>query len=249
MPEAGAEAAPDVRYDGAQALAGFVDKWRARWPEWAIAEVFVPAAQRPAALAWAALQQELTDAAWGGSDPVPGQAKLGWWQEELVGWSRGARRHPLGAALQRAPAPWAALAASLPSLAGSRDRPGDAEEAFAAVAPFADAVAAVDAALFAGRSPPDPDAGALVTAALLAGRLLLEGDAGVPLSLLARAGQADPRPLWAARLRQRWPGAGAASRPRRLWAALARARLAQPDPAGPLAGWRALLTGWRAARR
>jgi hypothetical protein len=247
MPEAGAEMAPDVRDDG-QALVGFVDKWRARWPEWAIAEVFVPAAQRPLALAWAALQQELADSAWAGSDPAPGLAKLGWWQEELVGWSRGARRHPLGAVLQRAPAPWGALAASLPSLAGSRDRPGDAAEAFVLVTPFAEAAAAVEAALFGGRETPAADAGAVVAATLLVGRLLLEGDAGVPLSVLARAGQADPRPLWAASLAGRWPAAAGASRPRRIWAALTRARLLQPDPATPLPAWRALLTGWRAAR-
>lgn len=249
MPDFGAEMTPEVRDDGSQALAGFVGKWRTRWPEWTIAEVFVPAAQRPLALAWAALQQELTDAAWGGSDPVPGQAKLGWWQEELVGWSRGARRHPLGAVLQRASAPWAVLAASLPSLASSRDRPGDAEEAFAAVTPFADAAAAVDAALFDGGAEPGPGARALAAATLLAGRLLLDGDAGVPLSALARAGQADPRPLWAARLRQRWPAAGDATRPRRLWAALAYARLGRPDAVAPLPGWQVLLTGWRAARR
>ena len=27
------------------ALQGFLDKWRAQWPEWAVAEVFVPEAQ------------------------------------------------------------------------------------------------------------------------------------------------------------------------------------------------------------
>ena len=49
-----------------------------RWPEWHVAEVFVPRrAARTGASAWFALRQELTDAAWGGSDPRPGEAKLG----------------------------------------------------------------------------------------------------------------------------------------------------------------------------
>ncbi|HEU0307199.1 MAG TPA: phytoene/squalene synthase family protein, partial [Lysobacter sp.] len=89
-----------------EAIGSFIDKWRARWPEWTVAEVFVPREQRDSTLAWMALLQELTDAAWGGSDPRPGEAKLGWWAEELQGWSRGIRRHPLGQVLQKFPVPW-----------------------------------------------------------------------------------------------------------------------------------------------
>lgn len=238
--------ADDWRGSGAAALAGFVDKWRARWPEWAVAEAFVPAAQRGTVLAWASLQQELTEAAWGGSDPRPGEAKLGWWQEELAGWSRGARRHPLGTALQRQPAPWATLAAALPSLAASRQRPGSADEAFAAVAPFAQALSMIDAALFDVPAA-DGDAG-VVAASLLQSRFAQAGAEGAPLAVLARVGDADPRPIWAAQLRQRWPRPPAASRPRRLWAALARARLGQADPVRPLPMWKALPIVWRAAR-
>ncbi len=228
------------------ALAGFVDKWRARWPEWIVAEVFVPVAQRGTALAWAALQQELTDAAWGGSDPRPGEAKLAWWQEELAGWSRGARRHPLGTVLQRQPAPWAALAMALPSLMASRQRPGSADEAFAALRPSAQALAAIDAVLF---DVPDADDDAeLIAASLLQSRFAQAGAEGAPLAALARAGDSDPRPIWATQLRQRWPQHRATSRPRRLWAALARARLSQSDPAQPLPLWKALPTAWRAAR-
>lgn len=240
----------DSRDEPAAALAGFVDKWRARWPEWMVAEVFVAETQRSVAAAWAALQQELTDAAWGGSDPTPGEAKLGWWQEELDGWMRGARRHPLGSVLQGQPAPWAGLAAALPSLVRSRERPGDVAEAFSALQPFARAVVQVEAELFPGPSAGDvgPDgAVATVTATLQHARLLIENDAGVPLSIIARAGEADPRPLWAARLRDQWP-AMRGPRPRRIAAALARARLGRPDPARPLPAWRALLVGWRAAR-
>ena len=102
------------------ALEAFLDKWRARWPEWRSAEVFVPAPQRAATLAWLALRQELADAAWDGADPRPGAAKLAWWGDELNGWANGRRRHPLGMALQRIPAPWDALASSLPALGVSQ---------------------------------------------------------------------------------------------------------------------------------
>lgn len=34
------------------ALDTFLQKWRTRWPEWAIAEAFVPASQRPLAQAY-----------------------------------------------------------------------------------------------------------------------------------------------------------------------------------------------------
>ena len=73
-------------------LAHFFDKWRARWPEWPVAEAFIPPPQRELAMAWLALRSELADAAWGGADPTPGAAKLGWWVEELLGWAQGARR-------------------------------------------------------------------------------------------------------------------------------------------------------------
>ena len=39
-------------------LDDFLGKWRGRWPEWRIAQVFVPEAQRPLAEAWFALLQE-----------------------------------------------------------------------------------------------------------------------------------------------------------------------------------------------
>ena len=60
MSVAGSDMQGQERDDASQS---FIDKWRARWPEWAVAQVFVPATQRPTALAWASLLQELTDAA------------------------------------------------------------------------------------------------------------------------------------------------------------------------------------------
>src|SRR5690606_1453218 len=155
----------------------FIAKWQARWPEWGIATAFVPAAQRDTAFAWFALLQELTDAAWGGADPTPGLAKLAWGQEELGGWAKGARRHPLGKPLQSAPAPWLALGRALPDLRALR---GDDQgvPAGADAAPpgeaFAAAVADCEAALFGGRA--DAAARSAVLQGLLGERALLRGD-------------------------------------------------------------------------
>ena len=234
------------------ALDSFVSKWRQRWPEWTVVEVFVPAAQRPVALAWASLLQELGDAAWGGGDARPGEAKLAWWQEELEGWSLGRRRHPLGIALQRLQAPWKRLSEAIPGLRASRERPRDLGEAYGMLEELAATIAAVEQALF----PPPPGVtcdGAVerdaVSAALLQSRCLQAGDAHVPLAVFARAGEGDPVAMWAHQLRQRWPTHPSACLPRRLWTRLARARLRHVDPTRPLKPWAALLLGWRAARR
>ncbi|WP_460828065.1 phytoene/squalene synthase family protein [Marilutibacter aestuarii] len=231
------------------ALESFVAKWRERWPEWSVMEVFVPAAQRPVALAWAALLQELTDAAWRGEDARPGEAKLAWWQEELHGWSLGRRRHPLGIALQKRPAPWDALAVALPGLAASRERPRDMAEAYDRLAAFSAVVVEVERALLpAAPSMAEAERDA-VSATLLQSRCMMPGDAHVPMAVFARAGEGDPVAIWRQQLRQRWPAQAPASLPRRLWARLARARLRQADPARPLRPWAAVLLGWRAARR
>ena len=93
--------------------------WREHWPEWSVAEAFVPEEQREVASAWFALRHELTEATWAGG-PAPGEAKLAWWREELQGWAKGARRHPLGSVLQKQPVPWILLADSIPALFTSR---------------------------------------------------------------------------------------------------------------------------------
>lgn len=230
---------------GENGLDSFLDKWRARWPEWAVAQVFVPVAQRPVALAWASLVQELTDAAWGGSDARPGEAKLAWWLEELQGWSKGVRRHPLGIALQRLPASWAALAASLPSLRDSRERPRDDADARAGLRPFADAIATIESQLFGG---PVESAVAVVTSSLLQARLAQTGESAVPLSTLARDGEGATLRTWGGQLLRDWPD-GPASRPRQVWGALARQRLRRGDAALPVPPWSALLAAWRGARK
>lgn len=222
------------------ALQGFLAKWQAQWPEWRVAEVFVPEAQRARAQAWFALRNELGDAAWGGDDPRPGDAKLGWWAEELDGWSRGARRHPLGLALQKVPAPWDSLATCLPALRASRERPADLESALFALEPYAEAVAGVAQHLFDSDAPA-PARNVVVS--LLAERALRYPDAATPLGDLDLRG-------WSRGLLGHWPPPGNGTRPGRIHAAVVRGRL-QRSVAGKtpvLPRFTALATAWRAAR-
>jgi hypothetical protein len=235
-----------------QSQEAFAAKWLDRWPEWRVAGVFVPAPQRERAVAWFALRQELLDAAWGGSDPRPGEAKLAWWAEELQGWSQGRRRHPLGQTLQRAPAPWLRVASGAAALAATREPAAGIEQARSRMEPFAQAVVEAEAALFG------TDAMASIEGAvtgLLCEQVFLQADAAVPLQVRARlggtlAGQAMAQG-WASDLLQAWP-APSGSRPGRILAALQRRRLqafvAGRPPADRTSPWMALWTAWRAAR-
>lgn len=213
-----------------EGLQAFTRKWRERWPEWALAEVFVPVPQRETAVAWFALLQEFSDAAWGGADPAPGLAKLAWWQEELRGWAKGARRHPLGEVLQARSSRWQTLADAM-GLLRHRDLPADAASAIQALAPFNAAAAQVEADLFGG--PVGDTAAGL---ALLVPAVTGQGDADNAAGLLQAndASHAAPRAVRLLRhvLRQRLQQAaeGAAgrspSRWRTLWALWRAARSA-----------------------
>ena len=235
------------------AVDSFAAKWRARWPEWNVAEVFIAPSERARAVAWFALRQELTDAAWGSSDVRPGEAKLAWWAEELQGWAEGRRRHPLGQELQRVPAPWNLLANCLPALLASRERAVDADQAITAVEPFAEAVAGIAATLFASRTPA-PSRNAAI--GLLAEQLLVQGDAAAPLLVRARLGETVPPEgfarAWATELLARWPAPYDGARPGRIHAALLQGRLKRYAEEGrmhPLSRWRTLWIAWGAARR
>ena len=214
------------------ALDSFLAKWQAQWPEWAVAEVFLPPPQRQRARAWLALRGELTEAAWGGDDPTPGAAKLGWWEEELAGWSRGARRHPLGLALQKLPLDWPLLAAGIPALRASRSPEGDREQSLRGLAPFARAQAVLSAQLFETMPPASTQP---MAEALLAEWVLHLPGRGVPA-----AGTDVPSLLALPPLRE-------APRAERIHAGLVRARLARAA-SGPLSAPVALLASWRAAR-
>lgn len=235
-------------------LEEFLQKWRAAWPEWPLAQVFVPEAQRAVAEAWLALQLEWVEAAWGGQDPTPGFAKLAWWQDELRGWQKGARRHPLGRVLQRAPAAWAALADALETLRAARSSVlrGDLDAAAEAVNPAAACIAGCEPALFSGASAARGDAAhrdadhdpahALARWALIAQHRLWHGVGEAATD--ARGGHEG--------LLASWPAVRGGSRVARIQAALIRARLqgatSGDAPAAPVSPPRALWVAWRAAR-
>ena len=242
--------------DGREDLDSFLGKWRQRWPEWRVAEAFLPPGLRDTATAWRSLRQEFADAAWAGADPRPGEAKLGWWVEELQGWSKGAHRHPLGRVLQARDAPWARLGAALPALADSRARATDFEEARSHLHGYARALADVSAALEPASSH-DHDAFAGTLANAVIAQRLLDGDPGsVPLQANAQlgpeAGEPRLRAHAAALLLEDWTWPDGLPRAERIHLALLRARLRALRDGHPgsraLAGWRTLWLAWRAAR-
>jgi phytoene/squalene synthetase len=223
------------------ALDSFLDKWRARWPEWTFVERFVNEADRARTVAWFALLQEFDDMLNTTGDTTPVDAKLAWWGEELRSWSAQRSRHPLGRLLEPVRAPWAQLAEALPSLIEARARPSSAAQARAALSAYAAAVAAVEAAMF--NAALLPGAAEAVLTQTLAQRVQELGVAAAPQEF---GSEAD----WERVLQASWPARVAGPRPRRLYASLARSRQQarlrggeyQPGPAGLL--WRS----WWAAR-
>jgi len=221
-------------------LDNFIGKWRTRWPEWQVAETFVPATQRQAVVAWFALLQEFEDIMNVDGDPLPADAKLGWWAQELRDWSQQRSRHPLGRVLEPLKAPWAELAEALPVVQLIRRQPGSLDDAMAQFAPFARVVAKVEAVLFDAPAP-DAHGHQAVAAQWLASRAEAAGAAAAPVG--------TELPAWRALLLKAWPPAPGLSRPRRLWLRLARLRL-QRELAGerPVAKPLALLWhSWRGA--
>ena len=231
------------------ALDSFLDKWRTRWPEWRVVEVFVPASQRQLAVAWFALLQEFADAMNIAGDPLPADAKLAWWGEELRDWNRQRSRHPLGRVLEPHHAPWFELAEALPVLIRLRERPQDPAQAWEAVRPLATAIAQVESALFG--SAAGPALMQSISAQWLSARLDEAGEGAVPVRSADQTGL--PQHRWSEDLLQRWPVRSGGAVPRRLWTALARSRLQRFTGAregyAPLSPVRALWLGWSAARR
>ncbi len=229
------------------ALDSFLDKWRSRWPEWSVAGPFVAESQRELAVAWFALLQEFDDMLNTSGDPMPADAKLAWWGEELRSWAGQRSRHPLGRLLEPVRAPWAQLAETLPELVEARTVALDAAGAERALANYADAVAAVEAVLF--NDTPRKGAGRAVQLQTLAQRLQDAGVAGVPRSLLDEdASNATQR--WAQHLLKGWATRVPGPRARRVWSSLARARVAAQAAGKPIEATpvRTLLRVWWAAR-
>ncbi|MGV8960449.1 MAG: squalene/phytoene synthase family protein [Stenotrophomonas sp.] len=203
------------------ALDSFLDKWRTRWPEWAQVESFIPAADRERVVAWFALLQEFDDILNTRSDPMPADAKLAWWGEELRGWSVQRSKHPLGRLLEPVRAPWAELAQALPGLIEARVATANPQQARRSLAAYAMAVAAVEQAMFNGRA--GGDAAEAVLTQTLAQRLQDIDSEAVPQSLKAAEPTVSVR-QWGQELLSHWPARVAGPRPRRMWSALARSR-------------------------
>ncbi|AOY66080.1 phytoene/squalene synthase family protein [Xanthomonas perforans] len=220
------------------ALDSFLDKWATRWPEWSVAEPFVPEPQRRLAVAWFALLQEWEDIMNIAGDPLPADAKLAWWQQELRDWSSQRSRHPLGRVLEPVRAPWSQLADTLPAMQAARVQPQSLQHALGALRTFAEAVIAVEAVLFARARPGDATA---VAVQWLDARQRVAGDGAAPGGVATSA--------WRTQLLQAWPRKVALARPHRVWSRLARLRLqralsgrtAYPPPVQQL--WHS----WRAA--
>lgn len=219
-----------------EALHSFLEKWRSRWPEWQLVQTFVPESQRRLAEAWFALLQELFDAMNIAGDPLPADAKLAWWGEELRDWSRHRARHPLGRVLEPVTAPWEVLADALPGLSLMRSLPESPDAALPLVMPLGNAIARVEAALFPG---------ARKTTALepMAAQLLFARWMEVPPHADTFA--------WRDALLARWPARIDGPRPRRLMAALLRLRLTNLHADGqgstPAKPFKLVWTAWRAA--
>jgi len=220
------------------ALDSFLDKWRDRWPEWAVAERFVAPDRQQRVLAWFALLQEFEDIMNIAGDTLPADAKLAWWQQELRDWSNQRSRHPLGRVLEPVPAPWAQLAEALPAVQEARTQPASLADALGTLRPFAEAVTALEAALFERSRRADTQA---VAVQWLAARLAVAGASAAPAGVdLAQ---------WRAQLLRQWPAKPALAQPHRIWSRLARLRVsrelagqgAYPTPLQQL--WHA----WRAA--
>ena len=248
----------------AEALPHFFAKWQAREPEMAIAEVFVPVAEKQRYRAWGALLHELRETLFELSDTRVADVKTAWWADELIGVGQGRARHPLTAALIENRVPWSALGRALLEHGTMEARASSTGEALRCLQPIAQAAIAVEAGVFSVATDDGDAARALAVHWLLqrlpAG-LAAEDQARIPMHLYARHGLtanqvADGKGEallrdWAGELAQSLPAAVAAARLRRFRTAFDRARLdqlasgkgfASPSSLGTL--WRA----WRAAR-
>lgn len=232
------------------ALDSFIGKWRSRWPEWPVAEVFVPEAERARTLAWFALLQEFDDILNIAGDPLPADAKLGWWATELRDWAGHRSRHPLGRLLEPVAAPWTELSDALPDLVAARERPPDGAVALAALGRYAAAVAAVEAAVLGGTPPPARALAAQVLATRLAGTGLdAVPQSHQPAATDDAAARERAQRDWAGGLLAAWPLRAGGVPARRMWSAFARHRLDRLANGGlPQAGRQPLRTLWRAWR-
>jgi phytoene synthase len=197
------------------AFASFEQAWLDAHPEYAIASIFLPPAQRRGENALAVLVHELGAAA-RLREPQVATAKLSWWRGELAGAVAGQGNHPITRELFADagvsavdPALWLGLAdaalaqqgntaaATLPELLGQR-------------AAFHSVVARIEKALSGGREADMESNATLWTISELLRELpqIAHGDESLPLPLdllarhgLTRSGLSAPTPQRAALLR------------------------------------------------
>jgi phytoene synthase len=197
------------------AFASFEQAWLDAHPEYAIASIFLPPAERRRENAYAVLTHELGATA-RLREPQVAAAKLAWWRGELAGAAAGRCNHPIARELfdddvARAvdPALWLALAdaalaqqcntaaAALPELLGQR-------------AAFHSIVARIENAMSGGRNADIESNATLWTISQLLRELpqLGHGDDSLPLPLdllarhgLTRSALSAPTPQRAALLR------------------------------------------------
>lgn len=247
------------------ATAHFVGKWLQREPEMVFAEVFCPAADKPAFRAWGALLHELRESLFELSDPGVARIKTAWWAEELIGLGQGRQRHPLGVELLGRDAPWSALGRALMAHDADPLRAANTDDAVAALMPLANAVVQVETGLFSARESAEASRSLAIHWLLqrLPEGLASEDQARIPMHLFARHGvsAADLPTAKAQGLLRDWAGELASALPpvvpgaslvRRARASFDHARLRRlaggkefGPPPPPATLWRA----WRAARQ
>ena len=87
--------------DERSAFSSFERKWLDANPEQAAVLVFLTPTQRAGASAFGTLIHELTQTVFGVRETQVAAAKLGWWQQELIGAAAGNPRHPISRELFR----------------------------------------------------------------------------------------------------------------------------------------------------
>ena len=198
-----------VRVNDVQQIA--LQKWRDRWPQWAIADVFIAPAQRLTAQAWFSVLMEWEDLLNQPSEQPIIAIKLDWWQHELAQWATQRSSHPIAPLLMGLDAPWQLLAETLSDLTALASVPSTLAQAEASLARVLDAMVAVEMRLFPGEKGCDRR---LLLLHWLEARCRF-GTAAAGMSVAT----------WRRVLLDAWPDAPQSERPRRLLSTLTRQRL------------------------
>ena len=191
-----------------------LQKWWERWPEWAIADVFLAPSQRSIAVAWFSVLMEWEDLLDQRRERTVVAARLRWWKDELAQWSEQHTSHPLATLLAPIDAPWKQLAHALCDLDALHAVPPSFALARTAIARLLDAMVAIELRLFPADCPSDRDVLLLHWLAARCGG----GEEGVPEGMSMDG--------WRLALLHAWPETTQGGRARRLFSALARSRFA-----------------------